>query len=66
MFSNIGLDGKAAGAVTFGITASVLNVNTTNGDVDVLITDHNNVPQDPYPGSQIAFQLLLRNSSAVV
>jgi hypothetical protein len=66
VFSNIGLDGKAAGTVTFGITASVLNVNMTNGDVDVLITDHNNVPQDPYPGSQIAFQLLLRNSSAVV
>jgi hypothetical protein len=66
VFSNIGLDGKAAGTVTFGITASVLNVNTTNGDVDVLITDHNNLPADPYPGAQIAFQLLLRNSSAVV
>jgi hypothetical protein len=66
VFSSIGLDGKAAGTVTFGITASVLNVNTTNGDVDVLITDHNNLPADPYPGAQIAFQLLLRNSSAVV
>jgi hypothetical protein len=66
VFQNIGLDGKVAGTVTFGVTASVLNVNTTNGDIDVLITDHNNVPADPYPGSSIAFELLLRNSSAVV
>jgi hypothetical protein len=66
VFQNIGLDGKIAGTVTFGVTASVLNVNTTNGDIDVLITDHNNLPADPYPGSSIAFELLLRNSSAVV
>jgi hypothetical protein len=66
VFAGIGLDGKIAGTVTFGVTASVLNVNTTNGDIDVLITDHNNLPADPYPGSSIAFELLLRNSSAVV
>lgn len=66
VFANIGLDGKAAGGVTFGINTSPLYVDPVNGDIYVVCVDHNNVPRDPYPGSQLSVSLLLRNSSAVV
>lgn len=66
VFASIGLDGKIAGGVTFGVEADPLYVDPVNGDIYVVAVDHNNVPRDPYPGSQISISLLLRNSSAVV
>lgn len=66
VFTNIGLDGKAAGGVTFAVHAEALYVDPTDGGIFVLCTSHDGVPRDPYPGSQISVSLLMRNSSAVV
>lgn len=66
VFSNIGLDGKTAGGVTFGVEADPLYVDPINGDLYVLCVDHNNLPRDPYPGSHVSVSVMLRNSSAAV
>lgn len=65
-FADMGLDGKTDGGLTFGVSAAPLNVDPVNGDIYVVCLDHNNVPCDPYSGSQLSVSLLLRNSSAVV
>lgn len=66
VFANIGLDGKAAGGLTFGVEADPLYMDPANGDIYVYCVDHNNVPRDPYPGSRLSVSVLFRNSSAVV
>jgi hypothetical protein len=65
-FADMGLDGKTDGGLMFGVSAAPLNVDPVNGDIYVVCVDHNNVPCDPYPGSQLQVSVLLRNSSAVV
>jgi hypothetical protein len=66
VFAGIGLDGKSTTSGTFAINAMVSYIDPVDGSVYVLTTDHNNEPADPYPGANVSFTLLLRNSSAVV
>jgi len=66
VFAGIGLDGKSTASGTFAINALVSYIDPVDGSVYVLTTDHNNEPADPYPGSNVSFSLLIRNSSAVV